>query len=752
MKALNLFTILMPLLLPVFAASADAAFGKAIMIEIREYAGFPALRSGAGTLADDMAAIRDLGLLAGADTTLMSDDDDGTKRFPIKANLLREINSFSRQRGTGLFFYRGHAEVSGDRIFLAPADGQKGKPPSLLGLDAAIAMIEARGQPTLAILEIYVDSPAEVKELQTAMGRVRPKTLGLFADIMSDPAAYRTGIFADVAEALSGGGDLAEGANNDGSVSVAEAVAFLELRRKADTGPAASSVAAPPRENAIEIAKHAHAELYREAKQWVQDLQALTAESRPEGAVETIGKVSEALRLLERGDFDRGLESLVAASAEARPLAARAADQRVAEALKAEIDKAAKLAADLKAASQAPDIVARAATARNSGLAFLAQGKFARARQVLESACTGYHQAAILAVKKSLTPVTEACPRADIIGLGGAPGAEMIDNLDAASGAEKSQDFQRAADLYSQISVQLPQVKKAIADNLAQTAKRLAEPETYQAALAAVDRALLLRPGSPDLVGLSRQLRANFRFEPGQTYRTESGLALAYVPPGDFMMGSPEQENDRDIDEVQHEVTISQGFFIGVYEVTEAQWAKVTGKQTGDNSPVKPCTDLTCDEAMAFCRLLSEQEEKTYRLPTEAEWEYACRAGTATAYYLGTSISGREAAVFDPGLSLEGKRAIGSYPQANAWGLYDMHGNVWEWCSDWYCPYTEGKVTDPKGLSEDKLPENPKRVLRGGSWFDEPSMARCANRWASNPLTQNGMIGFRIVLEAADVE
>jgi formylglycine-generating enzyme required for sulfatase activity len=236
------------------------------------------------------------------------------------------------------------------------------------------------------------------------------------------------------------------------------------------------------------------------------------------------------------------------------------------------------------------------------------------------------------------------------------------------------------------------------------------------------------------------------------------GIKLMRIPKGKFLMGSPESEKGRSSDETQHEVTISQNFYMGSTEVTQAQWQKVMGnnpsKFEGDELPVE---QISWDEAVDFCKRLSEMPEeknagRKYRLPTEAEWEYACRAGTTTPFHFGSQLNGRQAN-FDgtvsygtntKGTYLEKTTSVGKYP-ANAWGLYDMHGNVWEWCSDWYGQYPSGSVTDPSGPATGS-----RRVVRGGSWDSIAVGCRSANRW-DDPSIRLGCLGFRVALSSSGI-
>jgi formylglycine-generating enzyme required for sulfatase activity len=237
------------------------------------------------------------------------------------------------------------------------------------------------------------------------------------------------------------------------------------------------------------------------------------------------------------------------------------------------------------------------------------------------------------------------------------------------------------------------------------------------------------------------------------------GIKLMRIPKGKFMMGSPKTEEGREEIETQHEVTISMNFYMGSTEVTQAQWQKVMRKNPsffkGDELPVER---VSWDEAIEFCKRLSEMPEEKkaghkYRLPTEAEWEYACRAGTTTPLHFGSQLNGRQAncdgtkpyGTETKGPYLENTTPVGKYA-ANAWGLYDMHGNVWEWCSDWYGGYPPESVTDPRGPATGSV-----HINRGGCWGLGAVCCRSADRNGSDPSTRNISLGFRVALNSPGI-
>ena len=237
------------------------------------------------------------------------------------------------------------------------------------------------------------------------------------------------------------------------------------------------------------------------------------------------------------------------------------------------------------------------------------------------------------------------------------------------------------------------------------------------------------------------------------------GMKLVLVPKGTFMMGSPESEEGRDKnDETQHEVTISKDYYLGVYEVTQAQYEKVMGKNpshfqgaiVGNENADLPVENVSWDDAVEFYKKLSELPDekkagRVYRLPTEAEWEYGCRAGSKTAY----TFDDEEGLLPEYGWfrrnSSQRTHTVGLL-EPNAWGLYDMHGNVVEWCSDWYGEYPKGAVSDPTGPRK-----GGNRVARGGSWYFDAAVCRSSIRYLGSPSDRFSRYGFRVALSFSGI-
>ena len=247
--------------------------------------------------------------------------------------------------------------------------------------------------------------------------------------------------------------------------------------------------------------------------------------------------------------------------------------------------------------------------------------------------------------------------------------------------------------------------------------------------------------------------RITFSGEPIDSWTDQfSGIRFVKIPAGQFEMGSPVSEQQRNPDEIIHRVAISHSFYLGEHEVTQSQWKRVMGNspsnfhKCGRDCPVEK---INWYQVNQFITSLNQHGNAVFRLPTEAEWEYACRAGSQTPFSTGEKLTTADAnydghypyTKFPKGKNRGATSPVGSY-SPNAWGLFDMHGNVWEWTSDFYCPYSNKEVVDPKSVCVSKY-----KVIRGGSWYFGADSARCALRYTHEPHDSGFSLGFRIVAE-----
>ena len=293
--------------------------------------------------------------------------------------------------------------------------------------------------------------------------------------------------------------------------------------------------------------------------------------------------------------------------------------------------------------------------------------------------------------------------------------------------------------------------------------------------------ALLLLPG---LAGCLRDARssdpraaegrpaagpASFLGSRGGDEREVAGIEMCWCPAGRFIMGSPRSEPERRPGEDQVEVTLTRGFWMSKYEATQGEWKRVMGMLPGELTAELPAGDdlpvgnVNFAEAEAFCRKLTELGRQAgdlpgnweFRLPTEAQWEYACRAGTTTATSFGDRLSSKQANFKgkpynggEAGPSLGRAAPVGSYP-ANPWGLHDVHGNVFEWCRDWYHLKKPGGADPDLHRAKESATKSEhgdvSRVRRGGCWADEGWPCRSAFRVRFEPERRSDHIGFRVV-------
>jgi len=240
------------------------------------------------------------------------------------------------------------------------------------------------------------------------------------------------------------------------------------------------------------------------------------------------------------------------------------------------------------------------------------------------------------------------------------------------------------------------------------------------------------------VLGCSR----GFAQEVADTLKNSIGIKLKFLPAGRFTMGQADGETD----ETPHAVTLSKPYYLGVTEVTNGQWKRVMGSVPSHwKYSELPVESITWEDAREFCQKLSalpqeRQAGRVYRLPTEAEWEYACRARSATQYSFGDD----EAFLVDHAWYFHqgGEAHPVGQKTPNAWGLFDMHGNVSEWCSDWYGDYGRGAATDPLGPMNAST-----RVLRGGNWRCAAVACRSASRAQLDPSGRSSYLGFRLALD-----
>ncbi len=249
----------------------------------------------------------------------------------------------------------------------------------------------------------------------------------------------------------------------------------------------------------------------------------------------------------------------------------------------------------------------------------------------------------------------------------------------------------------------------------------------------------VVAPPDPERMRADPQAPPATKMEPvPQDFTNSLGMEMIWCPPGKFLMGSPESEEGWEEWETQHEVTLTKGFWISRYQVTQQQWEQLMGDNPShfkESGPQAPVETVSWEESMEFCRKLGESEQGDYMLPTEAQWEYACRAGT-TGPFAGSSLDALGWYADNSGIMTH---PVGQ-KSPNPWGIYDMHGNVWEWCrdsSDWPPDSNGHSVADPVGM------RGPIRVDRGGGFCNSAARCRSASRGAGPPTIRYNDLGLR---------
>jgi len=437
-----------------------------------------------------------------------------------------------------------------------------------------------------------------------------------------------------------------------------------------------------------------------------------------------------------------------------------AAPRLVALGARLRLDKLLALATDYQVAAVAREELAAATLTASGAQSQFDAGNLADALAAWQEAEKIAGPAVLKAARQRHEALLRSAHLPDIPGFQSPTAARLAAKVAAAEQSAGAGDCLHAAVLYRDAGFLVADTVRETARQLEQLAAGAVERQETPMALYFYSYLIRLDPDHP----AARAFLYRNRFKPGENTRNAAGMTFAYIPPGHYRQGSPDSEVGHHRDETLHEVTLNRGFFLGVAEVTQTQWDAVMGagdaarrltllKEKPDFIGAGlPMHSIRWDEAVAFCRTLSARDDRSYRLPTEAEWEYACRAGSSSAFNTGgEGLSVTEANIDDATNSARLAPApAGSSGHANAWGLFDMHGNVWEWCADWSGSYPAGAVSDPMGPADSQMSQSELalKTVRGGGWNVSAAHARSANRWETSPVAATDYIGFRVVLDA----
>jgi len=689
--------------------------------------------------------------------TAMTDQDDGTAEFPIEANLQSQIGRITEGRlatDRRIVVFSGYANAQAGALFLMGADSKVEAPAAGLDLQGFMTGAAASLGKELLILDLVPAPGVDPEALSMAATRTvdagKVPALVIVWKAPPDRASW------DAVLAASGdafvGGDLMFGGNGDGSVDAAEWARSTTGRLKALAVAELSSVSASGAESDFALVPSRLGELgaqRAELQGLLKQAEELGSGLDSKAAADILVKVEEQL---VKGDSRELLRLAPLLATELADLKTRV--DRVAllgEARRA-VDEAMTLASFFEVGASDPSGFASANALLQSARALDGQpGQSEAAANALRVAgdrlalttlavARGRLKADLAPLEKGEWQVYAPQTAAKVFGL--------IEQASQKSPLEEVRAHREAIEL-------VPAMKTEGFEGLMAMARPAMTPEEFATAEVYLATAAAIAPENTEPRLLLSTGRATLKFQPGQSVAGPAGMTFVYVPHGRFMMGSPASETGRDADEVQRSVTLSRGFFLTTTEITNAQWRAVMGDRLpssteGLRSDQHPVVGVTHDDCVAFCDALQKLTPgRIYRLPTEAEWEYACRAGSITAFSNDrTSLTPLEAAFYDPSTNLESAAVVATSGAPNKWGLHDMHGNVWEWCADWSAPYDLTVVVDPKGPeSRPGSIDSSAKVARGGSWFDGPEMARSANRGEFIPVVGNAMIGFRVALD-----
>jgi len=364
------------------------------------------------------------------------------------------------------------------------------------------------------------------------------------------------------------------------------------------------------------------------------------------------------------------------------------------------------------------DLLSRASNAESTAGYALEERQYAQARSLF------------LATEKLYREAATAQPNHEAVFTSRQSAEDMMKKADATfKSSARPVAFQRGRQA-------LGDANKAVAEDDIEAAKPLLAVAAEQFAAAVAEAEMMNAEADR-----RRALLAGLAFSKTATVDLGGGVSMEFVLilPGSFMMGSDIGEGS---EKPVHKVTLTKPFYLGKFEITQEQWQAVMGNNpSAFKGPKLPAENFSWNDCQTFLGVLQEKTRKKFALPTEAQWEYACRAGTTTSYSFGDGDAGLPEHAWFNGNSGSITHPVGE-KKPNPWGLYDMHGNVAEWCADWFSnSYASGDATDPQGASSGSS-----RVVRGLGWRDSPGWSRSATRGANAPTDHWGHFGMRCVM------
>jgi len=701
-------------------------------------------------------------------TVVMSDQDDGTPEFPLQKNLevqLQRVLNSNNANHLGLLYFAGYGMLVESSVHLAGADFSSESNAEATSLNKWITASQFSPSSEIYLLELVTSGDSTVSDLQTSIQTnfsASPEA-GIVTIWNQSPGIRETQAMMDLYEKSFQYSDLIDAGNQNGSIEASEFIEYIEENVDEvfkSTGANKPTIIFNKPENDFAITDSMLTEKLTGYFKWENLSAAGSLDAINDQVIKGNELASQITSLIQDG---RGEQAAVLAR-QIESILENVQSQVQSQSSLSEVvmgfESLTEIATEIDLESSDPASIASANALMEAGKTFEENNQLNVAIQTYEQGMSKLSAALLARLKSDIQESTSVLDDADWLAYAPVVWGEKI-QLDAnATAYENNGELLEAINVYKQILDKIEQAEDSAIENLIQLAKSKMTPSEYPVAEVYLKNAKKLDPANSEVERLLSTGAVRYKYNIGDTVSNEAGMTFTYIPPGSFTMGSPVTESNRNEDEIQHTVEISSGFFLGTTEVTWAQWRSVMGTRqprsmdssvsqtiTGDTMPV--CF-VTWQDAVDFCESLSNKEAGvTYRLPTEAEWEFACRTGTVAAYHNSReTITGNEAAVYTDEIIYDNAQEVASVGLPNQWGLYDMHGNLWEWCSDWKAPYNTSNTVDPTGPTSPPDGESSMKVARGGSWFDDPPLARSANRGGFLPVVGTEMIGFRVLREA----
>jgi formylglycine-generating enzyme required for sulfatase activity len=711
----------------------------------------------------------------------MTDADDGTQFFPIAENIrlqFKELAADLKENDAALVFYHGyiHELNSEGDLALVPADGVPTKGTNFIPISWLYenCFSQENAKQVLLIIQTNKALKREHRNWLNKYIRAQKANVVLISNLRNTAQQMIT--------AINGAADYLSFANRDHVITPEELTEFISLQVSVANDKKDHLTYWLHENNQIDLA-HFFTDANAKEQPVNQivtkletfltaftDIKTLKQREAKRVLSDTQTRREAALLLIKQGSVQAAIKALGPLTDTYLETAKNIRLQERIHITKQEVNKAQTKAKKLGATQKAVEAYTKGVQLTTQAEGLETGKAYKEALNKWEEAKSVFRQVCFDIVKQSYNKRLDQYNR-DTLRTNALPEWNAVSTMITDAKQKFSQgEFEDAISAVAKAEEKLKIVARKASNALYKTALKFDNKEDYNTALHLLKKLFALSPDHVEAKSLQRKILSNYRFKRGEKFTNKLGMNFVYVPTSTFTVGTPEDEFGRGSDERQFKANITHGYFIGVYEVSRAEWDKVMGasyrpeqgvnpfdakllKKRSDDSPK---TSINWKEANLFCKRLSELCEGEYRLPTEAEWELACRAGTKTPFNNGKiTLTAQDAVIYNDANPYNDVRPVGSVGSPNQLGIHDMHGNVWEWCQDWMAPYPkqETPVKNPSGPQ--KAPKDlsqATRVMRGGSWIDDWKAARSGNRGENLPTVASTSIGFRVVLEAASLD